>query len=614
MGLLAVVLGWGAIRGQEAVAPAAPNRVAPDREAERAASIGAVDRLVEQLRRYPARPATSAGQVGLFLIDAEGGRATRIANEPDPWLDRCGSPSWSHDGKQILFEATTGTARPPAGPPTPVSRLKALDLVEDRLEIKDLGPGSHPDYSPSNDRIVLLLTRGSQVGGQQGVWLMRADGTERRLLGGYGRPKWSPGGSQFLITSFSDPSNVTVMDANPEKSGVLRLPEQRIFSVPSWAAPGTIVAVIGTDSGDTIALVDVTDPGQARVKEVLWKQERGRDVTPSYPVYSSASRRCFFVGNKEGKGKALFSFQHGRPDPPKRLEAEGFDKVIQDLAISPDGRYVVFASDRRSAGPHRPSVDAPALSGMTIDGDLKDWPAAMPRYPIRNIHAFPNTNGPGRREHAFLSTSPDFSAAFMVGYDPKEQLIYLAVIVRDDQLVVGNTSAWDSDSVEVYVDGLHSETVKGFPQTPDWGENMDAGEAPVLQYIGLPGKGPVYGVRKSAGQERSGEDNPILMFGDIKKTKTRMAFRREGDVTTYEWALQAFDHYPDRPTKLLPGVQIGFDLVVCDKDKPAQTPQAANDPEEDRQAWVSWGPPWRALKYFDAANLGEVVLGRAPSP
>jgi hypothetical protein len=104
------------------------------------------------------------------------------------------------------------------------------------------------------------------------------------------------------------------------------------------------------------------------------------------------------------------------------------------------------------------------------------------------------------------------------------------------------------------------------------------------------------------------------MFGDIKQTKTRMAFRRQGDITTYEWAVQAFDHYPDKPTQLLPGVQIGFDVVVIDKDKPAQTPLAQNDPEEDWQAWVCWGPPWRKVKFFDAANLGEIVLGRAPSP
>ena len=31
------------------------------------------------------------------------------------------------------------------------------------------------------------------------------------------------------------------------------------------------------------------------------------------------------------------------------------------------------------------SVEAPAMSGITIDGDLKDWPAAMPRYPVGKI-------------------------------------------------------------------------------------------------------------------------------------------------------------------------------------------------------------------------------------
>jgi hypothetical protein len=613
-GLLAVAVALGPIRGQEPKAGDGPRPAASDPRSDRAIPAQAIDALVEQLRRYPARPATADGQIGLFLIDAHGGKATRIANEPDPWLDHCGSPAWSHDGKQILFDAATAGARPARGAPLPISRVKALELVDGRLAIKDLGPGSCPDYSPSDDRIVFLLNRGSQAGARQGVWLMRADGSDRRLLGNLGRPKWSPDGSQFLILSFTDPCNVMVMDVRPEKSGMLQLPDLKIFSVPSWAAAGTITAVVGTEVGDTIALIDVTEPEQARVKEVLWKQGTGPDVRPSDPVYAPATRRCVFAGTEEGKGKALFAFRHGAADPPERLEKEGFDNLIQELAVSPDGRYIVFASDRRSPGPHRPSVDAPALSGITIDGDLKDWPAALPRYPIRNMHAFPTITGPGRREHAFLSTSPELSAAFSVGYDPKEQLIYLAVIVRDDQLIVGNTSAWDTDAVEVYVDGLRSETVRAFPQEPNWAENMDAGETPVLQYIGLPGKGPVYGVRKSAGEERSGEDNPILMLGDIKKTRTRMAFRREGDVTTYEWAIQAFDHYPDKPTKLLPGVQIGFDVVVVDKDKPAQTPQAANEPDEDRQAWVSWGPSWRMLKYFDAANLGEIVLGRAPSP
>ena len=39
------------------------------------------------------------------------------------------------------------------------------------------------------------------------------------------------------------------------------------------------------------------------------------------------------------------------------------------------------------------------------------------------------------------------------------------------------------------------------------------------------------------------------MFGDIKKTKTRLAFITF-DVTTYKSAMRIFDHYPDKPTRL----------------------------------------------------------------
>ncbi len=112
------------------------------------------------------------------------------------------------------------------------------------------------------------------------------------------------------------------------------------------------------------------------------------------------------------------------------------------------------------------------------------------------------------------------------------------------------------------------------------------------------------------------EANLLLQFGDIKQTKTRMAFRRDGDVTTYEWAVQAFDHYPDKPTKLVAGMKVGFDVVVIDRDKPAKNPLGRGDPEEDRSAWISWGPSVRLgeFKGFTASKLGEIVLGRVPRP
>ncbi len=317
----------------------------------------AVARLVEQLQKHPARPSARKAQVGLYLIDAAGGPTTLIANEPAPQLDQCGSPSWSHDGRRIVFDATPGIEVGRAD--FSRSHLWSLELDGGRLATNDLGPGNCPDFSPADDRIVFLLNPGGVPGAQAGVWLMQSDGSGRRSLGDYGRPKWSPESRQFLIAGFSTPAEVTIMDVRPERSGVLNIPDHKVFSVPNWAGEGTLVAVIGAGSGDAIALIDVTDPAQGKVKEVLWKRDKGLDVQPFNPVYSPVSRQCVFVGKTEGKGRALYSFHQGKPDRPARLEpGEQFDNLIQDPAFSPDGRYIVFSGDRKSK-PTPPPAAAP---------------------------------------------------------------------------------------------------------------------------------------------------------------------------------------------------------------------------------------------------------------
>ena len=155
--------------------------------------------------------------------------------------------------------------------------MKAIELVDGRLAITDLGLGNCPTLSPAGDRIAFL--NNSTVGGaEQGVWIMNADGSRRRLLGEYGRPKWSPDSRQFMIVSFSNPCQVTFMDVRPERSGALTVPGQNIYPLPSWASAGTIAAVMGSDVCDTIALIDVTNPAEGRVKEILWKRANGTDL------------------------------------------------------------------------------------------------------------------------------------------------------------------------------------------------------------------------------------------------------------------------------------------------------------------------------------------------
>ena len=163
-------------------------------------------------------------------------------------------------------------------------------------------------------------------------------------------PSGSPAGRQLMIISFDAPRQVTLMDANPDKSGALQLPDQKIHSNPSWAGEGTIVAVIGPTEGDTIALIDVS--------EALLRPKSGRscgasasrpNVKPLDPIYSTTTRRCIFVG-EDAQGTKLYSVQQGKAEPAKPLGPAGYDPRISGLAYSPDGRCRLCSAHGALAG------------------------------------------------------------------------------------------------------------------------------------------------------------------------------------------------------------------------------------------------------------------------
>jgi Tol biopolymer transport system component len=318
-------IAWGPTRAQE--------RGAEKPSSTRPAPAQSVGRLIEQLKRHPVPPKPAALRFGLHLMDLNSGEVTLIADQPAPGLTYCGSPAWSHDGRRILYDATPGNQ-------WVVSRLKAIELVEGRLTVTDLGTGNCPTFSPADDRIAFLS---NAEGVPTGIWLMNADGSGRRHLGDYGIPKWSPDGRHMMIITFGEPRQLTIMDADPERSGIVSLPDDQNYSIPSWAEDGTIVAIIGATAGDQIALIDVRTPARARVKQVLWKRANDRDPKPTCPIYSTAARRCIFSG-ADVTGESLYSIQPGEGARPKRMGQQPPCRTIVDLALSPDGRYVLFSA------------------------------------------------------------------------------------------------------------------------------------------------------------------------------------------------------------------------------------------------------------------------------
>lgn len=267
---------------------------------------------------------------------------------------------------------------------------------------------------------------------------------------------------------------------------------------------------------------------------------------------------------------------------------------------APPSRKGTGAPDERGGPPapsRSPSAVAAPLARITIDGRLDDWPGDLRHYPIRNQLLDHMAYDTRRRE-----TIPDPDSYFMVGYDARAGLICVAVVVRDEEnILINDVNRTDdrvcleTDAVEIFVNAAFSDRKIKWPQgesLADLRARLDAARMPVLQYVGVPGPTPAYGDRSGA--------NPSMVYGRIERTRTVMQYRREGDVTTYEWAVQAFDQYPDRPARLQPGQRLGFEVAIVDKDRTG------------RPAYLTWAAVAPYFKGYDAGTLGELILADEP--
>ena len=95
------------------------------------------------------------------------------------------------------------------------------------------------------------------------------------------------------------------------------------------------------------------------------------------------------------------------------------------------------------------------VEGITIDGDLSDWPAALVAYPI----ALTDIGLPPR-------DTADYQGDFRISYNRAENALYLAVQVQDESTCLPEStclhgikdSLWEPDSadgVKVAVDLAH---------------------------------------------------------------------------------------------------------------------------------------------------------------
>lgn len=323
--------------------------------------------LARGLFRRPLVRPNGTFQFRLFLFDIAGGRTTLIVDEPGQGHAYCGSAQWSGDGSRIYFDATPLTR-------WSESRLMSVDPGE-APQLGHLGFGNSPSPSPDGRRLAYLSNRGQDG---RGVYIrpLEPGGEARSVpLEVYGRPRWSPDGKHILVAGFGNPCELSVVDAETREVRPVRLPGRKFFGIPSWVDGSTIAVAVGAEEkarvidlpnpepaapvgsearAEAVARVDVSDPEHASIARIEWRRGEGGDFSPSDPVIDPKSGRCWFVGMRfrDGKpdGEAIFEGpQVVRGVARSEFKQVGFptwEHEVGELALSPDGRFIVFQSDR----------------------------------------------------------------------------------------------------------------------------------------------------------------------------------------------------------------------------------------------------------------------------
>lgn len=196
-------------------------------------------------------------------------------------------PAWSPDGKKIVFSAKQNEkeAWEIMVLDLEIGKVHKLNLHQNEGPITNPLQGSHcPCYSPEGKEIVFVYC---DKNGDRNIWMMSADGTNRKILTNNpamkDSPRWSPDGQKIL---FMQDWDIWVM--NVDGSNLIQLTaDSRFNEHPAWSPNGKIIAYSSCAGGN--ADIWVMDADGKNKKQLTLVEEMD-----DYPTWSPDGRKIAF--------------------------------------------------------------------------------------------------------------------------------------------------------------------------------------------------------------------------------------------------------------------------------------------------------------------------------
>ncbi|MEN6449352.1 MAG: hypothetical protein ABFC96_02580 [Thermoguttaceae bacterium] len=293
------------------------------------------------------RPAAFSNDAGLVLalkqfhpsalcvINADGSGLKRLLSRND--FTRLGSPDWSRDGRRIAFDGWKSLYG------EEVAQVHLLTCNVDGSGFKDLGEGCMPSWSPDGRQLTF-----SAAGADQGVYLMNADGSNRRCIDPSGTDsEWSPKRNEIAyIVNEGGSAHLCIYDvATKQRRSLLEDRYPWIRSGMCWSPEGDWLALVGV--GGRVEIAAVSARGEKAGFKVVLPSPASPKVGKINCTVSWGGSGKEILLSAQRKGDAemlLYLLDVDGKRPPQRFNGYPATWGSADTAWSSDLKKVVFTA------------------------------------------------------------------------------------------------------------------------------------------------------------------------------------------------------------------------------------------------------------------------------